>query len=90
MLYTEYIGFTLKYQLFGINFTFGILGAGCIFVWTQIYAYPGPKVIKIFMLNSAEHKFFHAHKCYNANSCGPFNIRSRKIRILGLSEPGKS
>ena len=26
---------------------------------------PGPQVIKIFMLNSAEHEIYSAHKCWH-------------------------
>ena len=33
---------------------------------TNIYK-PGPEVINIFMLNSAEREIFPAHKCKNAN-----------------------
>ena len=34
----------------------------------------GPEVIKLFMLNSAEHEIHPAHKCKNANNCWHFNI----------------
>ena len=29
---------------------------------------------KKFMLNSAEHEIFPAHKCWNASNCQHFNI----------------
>ena len=32
---------------------------------------PGPEVIIFFMLNSAEHEIYPAHKCLNVNN---FNI----------------
>ena len=45
----------------------------------MICTYPktgrGPKVVKLFfMLNSAEHEIYPAHKCENANNCWHFNI----------------
>ena len=39
----------------------------------QYHSKSGPEVITFFMLNSAEHENFPAHKCYNAN-CWHFNI----------------
>ena len=45
-----------------------------------------------FMLNSAEHEFFPAYKCENANKNvnGILTFMSRKNAILGLSEPENS
>ena len=42
------------------------------------------------MLNSAEHKFFPAHNCKNANNCWHFNIYKQENSILGLSESEKA
>ena len=36
-------------------------------IWNQGYK-------TFFMLNSAEHKIYPAHKCLNANNCWHFNI----------------
>ena len=35
---------------------------------------PGTEIIKLFMLNSAEHKIYPAHICYNTNNCWHVNI----------------
>ena len=38
-------------------------------------SYPSPKVIKLFVLNSAKHEIFLAHKCFN---CCHFNIHEHE------------
>ena len=37
----------------------------------------GPKVIKLFMLNSTEHEINYAHRSKNANNCWHFRIYYR-------------
>ena len=52
---------------------------------------PDPKVIKLFMLTSTEHKIFPAHKCKKMPTIvGILKFMSRKNSILGLSESEKS
>ena len=39
--------------------------------------WPAPEIIKLVMLNSAEHEIFPAHKCFeNANNCWHFKFMS--------------
>ena len=45
---------------------------------------------EIFMLISAEHEFFPAHKCQNANNCWHCNIYEQEISILGFSKSEKN
>ena len=40
----------------------------------MLLLFSGPEVIKMFMLNSAEHEIFPAHKRQNENNCWHFNI----------------
>ena len=50
---------------------------------------PGLEVIKLyFMLHSADHEFFLAHKCLNANNWH-FNINEQENSVVGPSEPEK-
>ena len=55
----------------GLKYTCAIIHKFC----KQFGPRSGPEVIKLFfMLNSAEHEIYPAHKCLNANNCWHFNI----------------
>ena len=43
------------------------------------HAAPGPEVIKMFVLNSAEHGIFSANKYVNANYCWHFHIYKQRM-----------
>ena len=50
-----------------------------------------PRGYKNFMLHSAEHKMFPAHKCYKMPTfVGILRYMSRMDSILGLSDADKS
>ena len=54
----------------------------CQVIWARGYK-------TFFMLNSAEHEIFPAHKCLNANNCWNFNIYEQENSIISISEPEK-